>query len=630
MTSQGDLLTCKIPFSERPGSDQMSKFVLKHPDVKNIITRTLMDTSGDAYRIGDAEWDHGLRSDVLYEPMHVSLDQPPIIVEVQAMVNADFMNRAAHYYHFALTDKQFAYNRYARILKKYIKDEAFETNFKIWRKSDSAEDYWIEKIHSSTTKKSRRNAALHIQKAVINEYSQLDKYLERESTLSDTTTNESEYTESEQHSVYRLTFDELNDNSLKSSTSKYVLYKKQTKFNKRMGLSCITFPPAEKLFILKRHSLSDGCYLMIRQFKRAVEETKPSIPADWSQPSDKFWPLLYSMLTYTLNIINIDQKNAHLKQHVVKKSEPDFITKYVTNFLQNIMFAYQDHLFFRWDTSSKAYDESKKKKRPDFIICTSDGFEVGYGEIKPPDTNSNEEKEDRCRVLREYRQITENGAQMRKNLSDIRILSLSYIFLISDDDHCSLSRLLPKQQLAVMKNFNLKQYLEFMEDDVLIACRKMQRSLYNEEMCEEEREDTIDLIKNSRNSRYIKTAVKITKDIIPHIFNKFLNRQEGEANQIIELLRPFLLHCWTSRLTGVKYEWLTYHLLSHPQFPSSQLMMSDYVLFVEPYSSITFELCFVEVKRKGNHCDENNNQVVQIPSDASRFSDLSQQHDLSR
>jgi hypothetical protein len=56
-----------------------------------------MDTNGDAYRIGDAEWDHGLRSDVVYEPMHVSLDQPPIIVEVQATVNADFMNRAAHY-----------------------------------------------------------------------------------------------------------------------------------------------------------------------------------------------------------------------------------------------------------------------------------------------------------------------------------------------------------------------------------------------------------------------------------------------------------------------------------------------------------------------------------------------------
>ncbi|CAO3666225.1 unnamed protein product [Rhizopus stolonifer] len=158
-------------------------------------------------------------------------------------------------------------------------------------------------------------------------------------------------------------------------------------------------------------------------------------------------------------------------------------------------------------------------------------------------------------VLREYRQITKNGAHMRKHLPDIRIMSLSYIFLISDKDHCSLSWLLPEQQLVVMKNLNLKQYLEFMEEYVLIACPKMQRSLYNEEMNEEEREDAIDLIKNSSSSRHIKTAVKITKGIIPHIFNKFLNRQEGEANQIIELLWPFLLHCWTSRLTEVEYEW---------------------------------------------------------------------------
>ncbi|KAG1165015.1 hypothetical protein G6F36_013555 [Rhizopus arrhizus] len=196
------------------------------------------------------------------------------------------------------------------------------------------------------------------------------------------------------------------------------------------------------------------------------------------------------------------------------------------------------------------------------------------------------------KVLKEYRQITENGTQMGKHLSDIRILSLSYIFLISEKKHCSLSRLLPEQQLAVMKALNLKQYLEFMEDDVLIACRKIQKSLYNEDMDEEEREVAIDLINNSSNSRHIKTAVKIAKDIIPHIFsNKFLNRQEGEANQIIELLRLFLIHCWTSRLTGVK---LTYHLLPTRLHSSSESMIPDYVLFSEPYSSITFDLCFVE------------------------------------
>ncbi|RCH84970.1 hypothetical protein CU097_004261 [Rhizopus azygosporus] len=58
---------------------------------------------------------------------------------------------------------------------------------------------------------------------------------------------------------------------------------------------------------------------------------------------------------------------------------------------------------------------------------------------------------------------------------------------------------------------------------------------------------------------------------------------------------------WTSRLTEVKHEWLTYHLLPPTQHSSSQSMIPDYVFFAEPYSEITFELCFVEVKRKENH-----------------------------
>jgi hypothetical protein len=86
-----------MPFSEQPGVDQMNKFILKHPDVKNIILGTLMNTNGDVYKIGYAEWGHSLRSGVVYEPMHVFLEQPPIIVEVQETVNTDFMNPAAHY-----------------------------------------------------------------------------------------------------------------------------------------------------------------------------------------------------------------------------------------------------------------------------------------------------------------------------------------------------------------------------------------------------------------------------------------------------------------------------------------------------------------------------------------------------
>ncbi|RCH96856.1 hypothetical protein CU097_010972 [Rhizopus azygosporus] len=62
------------------------------------------------------------------------------------------------------------------------------------------------------------------------------------------------------------------------------------------------------------------------------------------------------------------------------------------------MFAYRDHILFRWDTFSEVHDESKKKKRPNFIICTSDGIEVGCGEIKLSDTNFSDVEEDRCRA----------------------------------------------------------------------------------------------------------------------------------------------------------------------------------------------------------------------------------------
>ncbi|KAG1144952.1 hypothetical protein G6F38_005988 [Rhizopus arrhizus] len=91
------VLTNRLQFSKRPGPDQTSKFILKHHDVKSVATKAIVDIDGDAYRIGDAEWDDGTRSDVLYEPVNEFLQQPPIIVEVQTTVDAEFMNRAVHY-----------------------------------------------------------------------------------------------------------------------------------------------------------------------------------------------------------------------------------------------------------------------------------------------------------------------------------------------------------------------------------------------------------------------------------------------------------------------------------------------------------------------------------------------------
>ncbi|KAG2194329.1 hypothetical protein INT47_000256 [Mucor saturninus] len=70
MTDKQSLLTSRIPFIERPGTDKT---------------------------FGDAEWSDGSRSDVLYEPVDRTLKQSSIIVEVQRIVDVNFMARVVHY-----------------------------------------------------------------------------------------------------------------------------------------------------------------------------------------------------------------------------------------------------------------------------------------------------------------------------------------------------------------------------------------------------------------------------------------------------------------------------------------------------------------------------------------------------
>ncbi|CEP11768.1 hypothetical protein [Parasitella parasitica] len=311
--------------------------------------------------------------------------------------------------HFALTDKQFAYNSFSRILKKYINDKNLEESFKLWKKSELVDKYWAEKIHSSKVRKSSwRAAAQHIEESKIDEHAQFQNYFEIESSLSDSTSDDSDYTASAKSSVYRPTFDELNDNSLKTSASTCTLRKRQQTFQKRIWLSSITLPSVDKTFMLKKWTLSDECYLMILLLKRPVEAKTSSIPV--RQSSDSFWSLLYSILTYTSNTIKIGKRYAlrisTRTRSLNRTSSP----------------------IFRWDIYSKAYDESRKKKRPDFIICTSDGFEVGCGEIKLPKTACNEEEEDRCRVpehLKKQLHMRLKVASEEKELVTYGILILS-------------------------------------------------------------------------------------------------------------------------------------------------------------------------------------------------------------
>jgi hypothetical protein len=89
--------TFQIPCERRPGTDLTTKNLLKHPEVKDIVTKAVAGVDGDAYIIGDSEWADGTQSDVLYAPKDESLGHAPIIVEVQHSVNFAFVNRSIRY-----------------------------------------------------------------------------------------------------------------------------------------------------------------------------------------------------------------------------------------------------------------------------------------------------------------------------------------------------------------------------------------------------------------------------------------------------------------------------------------------------------------------------------------------------
>jgi hypothetical protein len=70
---------------------------LKHPEVKDVVTKAVAGVDGDAYILGDSEWADGTQSDVLYVPKDEALGHAPIIVDVQHSVNFAFVNRSIRY-----------------------------------------------------------------------------------------------------------------------------------------------------------------------------------------------------------------------------------------------------------------------------------------------------------------------------------------------------------------------------------------------------------------------------------------------------------------------------------------------------------------------------------------------------
>lgn len=95
---RSDLLTFKLPMDQLPGKGQLSKMIMKTPNVVDLVTSDLLDVPKGTYTTASTEWQNGSRSDILYVPrLGIQNSLPPILIEVQLIINEPFMQRLVQY-----------------------------------------------------------------------------------------------------------------------------------------------------------------------------------------------------------------------------------------------------------------------------------------------------------------------------------------------------------------------------------------------------------------------------------------------------------------------------------------------------------------------------------------------------
>ncbi|CDH60618.1 hypothetical protein RO3G_05785 [Lichtheimia corymbifera JMRC:FSU:9682] len=86
-----------IPHAYRSGTDLLSKSVLKDQRVINLLARSVVDAPNDTYIAGQSDFMDGTACDVLYIPRSAASTLPPIVFEIQRVVDDKFMLRAVRY-----------------------------------------------------------------------------------------------------------------------------------------------------------------------------------------------------------------------------------------------------------------------------------------------------------------------------------------------------------------------------------------------------------------------------------------------------------------------------------------------------------------------------------------------------
>ncbi|KAG1145670.1 hypothetical protein G6F37_004475 [Rhizopus arrhizus] len=198
-------------------------------------------------------------------------------------------------------------------------------------------------------------------------------------------------------------------------------------------------------------------------------------------------------------------------------------------------------------------------------------------------------------LIRGYRNEAIRGAQMRKILSNSRILSLSYIFLLPKAYPCVLSKMSPTEKSVIIRSLDIKKIYKPVDERVVIRCHRINKMLQEDDLDENEYDDRLDEMMMRCDNQDEKVAVKIISSLLYTVLNNN-SKKEPKSNLIIETLRPFILNCVIFKTKGIKTEWMTYRMVSK----EGQVMIPDFTLYSDALTATNFELFVVEVKKPGN------------------------------
>lgn len=93
-----DIILFKVPRKFRPGTDLLSKLIVKQLSTVDAVTKSVLGVPDGTYMTSGTAFVDGSECDILYVPrLATNNSLPPVILEVQNIVSRNFMLRVIRY-----------------------------------------------------------------------------------------------------------------------------------------------------------------------------------------------------------------------------------------------------------------------------------------------------------------------------------------------------------------------------------------------------------------------------------------------------------------------------------------------------------------------------------------------------